>query len=43
MEDRLLRPVRKAVESAAITLSRGAEILGLTVAEMRQLSASWVG
>jgi Zn-dependent peptidase ImmA (M78 family)/DNA-binding XRE family transcriptional regulator len=43
MEDRLLRLVRRAVESEAITLSRGAEILDLSVTEMRQLSASWVG
>jgi Zn-dependent peptidase ImmA (M78 family)/DNA-binding XRE family transcriptional regulator len=43
MEDRLLRLVRRAVESDAITLSRGAEILGISLQEMRQLSASWVG
>jgi Zn-dependent peptidase ImmA (M78 family)/DNA-binding XRE family transcriptional regulator len=43
MEDRLLRLVRRAVETEAITLSRGAEILGLSTVEMRQLSASWVG
>ena len=43
MEDRLLRLVRRAVETEAITLSRGAEILDLSVNEMRQLSASWVG
>jgi Zn-dependent peptidase ImmA (M78 family)/DNA-binding XRE family transcriptional regulator len=43
MEDRLLRLVRRAVETEAITLSRGAEILGLSLLDMRQLSASWVG
>jgi len=43
MEDRLLRLVRRAVEGDDITLSRGAEILGLSIDEMRQLSASWVG
>lgn len=43
MEDRLFRLVRRAVESDAISLSRGAEILGIPLTEMRQLSASWVG
>jgi Zn-dependent peptidase ImmA (M78 family)/DNA-binding XRE family transcriptional regulator len=43
MEDRLFRLVRRAVETEAITLSRGAEILSLSISEMRQLSASWVG
>jgi Zn-dependent peptidase ImmA (M78 family)/DNA-binding XRE family transcriptional regulator len=43
MDDRLLRLVRTAIECAAITLARGAEILGLSLLEMRQLSASWVG
>jgi Zn-dependent peptidase ImmA (M78 family) len=43
MEDRLLRLVRRAVETEAITLSRGAEVLGLSISGMRQLSASWVG
>jgi len=43
MEDRLARLVRRAVETEAITLARGAEILGLSISEMRQLSASWVG
>jgi Zn-dependent peptidase ImmA (M78 family)/transcriptional regulator with XRE-family HTH domain len=40
--DRLARLVRRAVEEEAISLSRGAEILGLGVAEMRDLAASWV-
>ena len=43
IEDRLSRLVRKAVETSVITLSRGAEILGLSKLEMRELSASWVG
>ena len=43
LEDRLSRLVRKAVEKSAITLSRGAEVLGLSLQEMRELSASWVG
>jgi len=43
MEDRLLRLVRRAVESDTITLARGAEILGISLRDMRQLSASWVG
>ena len=43
IEDRLSRLVRLAVEQSAITLSRGAEILGLSRQEMRELSAAWVG
>ena len=43
VQDRLFLLVRKAVEGNIITLSRGAEILGLTVNEMRELSRSWVG
>ena len=43
MEDRLFRLVRRAVEEEEITLARGAEILGLPLEEMRQLSASWMG
>jgi Zn-dependent peptidase ImmA (M78 family)/DNA-binding XRE family transcriptional regulator len=43
MEDRLLRLVRQAVEREEITLSRGAEILGMSLLEMRQLASSWVG
>jgi hypothetical protein len=42
-EDRLPSLVRKAVESGAITLARGAEILGLGLREMRDLAASWAG
>lgn len=43
MEDRLFRLVRRAVEDDEITLARGAEVLGLSLEEMRQLSASWMG
>jgi len=42
-EDRLPSLVRKAVDSGAITLARGAEILGLGLREMRDLAASWAG
>lgn len=41
-EDRLSRLVRQAVDRSAITLSRGAEVLELSLREMRELSASWV-
>lgn len=43
LEDRLSRLVRMAIDRSAITLARGAEILGLSLQEMRELSASWVG
>jgi Zn-dependent peptidase ImmA (M78 family)/transcriptional regulator with XRE-family HTH domain len=43
VEDRLSRLVRKAVEGEEISLARGAEILGLSLGEMRQLAGSWVG
>ena len=43
VQDRLYFLVRKAVEGNVVTLSRGAEILGMTVNEMRELSRSWVG
>jgi Zn-dependent peptidase ImmA (M78 family)/DNA-binding XRE family transcriptional regulator len=42
MEDRLFRLVRRAVEEYEISLARGAEILGLSLEDMRQLSASWM-
>lgn len=42
-EDRLPSLVRHAVEASEITLSRGAEILGLRVSEMRELASSWAG
>lgn len=41
-EDRLSYLVRYAVEKELITLSRAAEILDKSLAEMRELSASWV-
>ena len=41
-EDRLARLVRIALEQGAITLSRAAEILGLSLSDMRKLTASWV-
>lgn len=41
-ESRLLGLVRKAVEREDITLARGAEILGLSLTQMRDLSAAWV-
>jgi Zn-dependent peptidase ImmA (M78 family) len=41
--DRLSLLVRRAVESERISLGRAAEILRLSLQEMRDLSASWVG
>jgi Zn-dependent peptidase ImmA (M78 family)/DNA-binding XRE family transcriptional regulator len=41
-EDRLSRLVRRAVEDEQISLGRGAEILGLSLKEMRDLAAAWV-
>jgi len=41
VESRLVRLVRQAVESEQITLSRGAEILGVTLTAMRDIVASW--
>jgi Zn-dependent peptidase ImmA (M78 family)/DNA-binding XRE family transcriptional regulator len=41
-EDRLSGLVRKAIEKERITINRGAEILGLSLSEMRALSASWI-
>ncbi len=42
-EDRLNRLVRLAIEREKISLSRGAEILRLDLADMRELANSWVG
>jgi Zn-dependent peptidase ImmA (M78 family)/DNA-binding XRE family transcriptional regulator len=42
-QDRLSRLVRKAVEQEKISLDRGAEILRLSLQDMRDLTASWVG
>ena len=41
-EDRLPKLVREAVESGVITLSRGAEILRISLQEMRLLATQWV-
>lgn len=40
--DRKQRLVRKAVQDELISFGRGAEILGLSLAQMRQLAASWI-
>jgi len=40
--DRLSRLVRNAMEHGIISMSRGAEILGRSLQEMRELSTSWV-
>jgi Zn-dependent peptidase ImmA (M78 family)/DNA-binding XRE family transcriptional regulator len=42
-EDRLAGLVRRATEAGEISLGRGAEILGISLKDMRALSASWVG
>ncbi len=41
-EDRLSGLVRKAIEKKRITINRGAEILGISLSEMRALTASWI-
>ena len=41
LDDRLRRLVRKAVETDEISLSRGAEILRMSLVDMRQLAAEW--
>lgn len=41
-QDRLRRLVREGIEKKLITIGRGAEILGLTLTEMRRLVAAWV-
>jgi len=40
--ERLKRLVREAIEQEEISLGRGAEILGMDLADMRKLAASWV-
>jgi predicted HTH domain antitoxin len=40
--ERRKRLVREAIEQEKISLGRGAEILGLNLADMRKLAASWV-
>ena len=42
-QDRLSRLVRYAVEQEKISLGRGAEVLGLPLQKMRELTASWIG
>lgn len=42
VQDRLYKLVRRAVDTQAITLSRAAEILGISTQEMHQLSESWL-
>lgn len=42
MDDRLWRLVRQGVDTGEISLSRGAEILGLSIREMREVAAGWV-
>ena len=41
VENRLWRLVRKGVESGRISLSYGAEVLGLRLNQMRQIVAAW--
>lgn len=41
MDDRLRRMVRQAVEQEIISLGRGAEILGKSLVDMRQLASEW--
>lgn len=41
LADRLSHLVRMAIESGKITLSRGAEILGVDLNAMRERAASW--
>lgn len=43
IQDRLSGLVRKAIEQEKISLGRGAEVLGLSLHQMRDLTASWVG
>lgn len=41
LDDRLRRLVRQTVESEEISLSRGAEILRMSLMDMRQLASEW--
>jgi Zn-dependent peptidase ImmA (M78 family) len=43
VQDRLSKLVRRAVEKKMISLDRGAEIMGLSLEDMRDLTVSWVG
>ncbi len=42
IEDRLQRLVRRAIEDRKITVSRGAEILHISIADMRAITRSWL-
>jgi len=42
-EDRLPRLVRRAIEAEEISLGRGAEVLGVSLKQMRERAAAWVG
>lgn len=42
VEDRLSRLVRQAIEAGAISLGRAAEVLRLSLPEMRTLAGAWV-
>jgi len=41
MEDRFNRLIREAVEQEKISVSRAADMLGLTISEMRELMLGW--
>jgi len=41
VEDRFYRLVREALEKELITISRAAEILSLSLEDMRELTLSW--
>lgn len=41
-EDKLSALVRRGIEEGAISMSRGGEILGKSISEMRELSVAWV-
>jgi len=43
IQDRLFGLVRKAIEQDKISLDRGAEVLGFSLQDMRDLAASWIG
>jgi Zn-dependent peptidase ImmA (M78 family)/DNA-binding XRE family transcriptional regulator len=43
LHDRLWRLVRQGVEGGHISLSKGAEILGLSLEDMRETTRGWVG
>lgn len=43
VEDRLYRLVRAGIETEAISLHRAAKILDKSLAEMREMTATWVG